>query len=96
MVVENEVWMVVWISVSCEADSWFVIQGPCSKFPDCNGYCMKIGFKSGGKCLEPGKGAPLACACFAPWFISILFAYNFRVMTNYLNWKSSKAEFCYN
>ncbi|XP_022889417.1 putative defensin-like protein 31 [Olea europaea var. sylvestris] len=53
-------------SVRCEEKSWLVIQGPCSKFPNCNITCIGNEYKRGGKCLRPGKGAPLACACVSP------------------------------
>ncbi|KAH6813723.1 hypothetical protein C2S51_022741 [Perilla frutescens var. frutescens] len=50
-----------------EDESW-ALQGPCSKFPDCNAYCIKIGYvKYGGKCvrLVPTNNDPMVCVCIA-------------------------------
>ena len=38
-------------------------EGPCLGFPDCNQYCLSIGWKYGGLCEAPALGAPLACLC---------------------------------
>ncbi|KAF8394198.1 hypothetical protein HHK36_020405 [Tetracentron sinense] len=45
------------------AAEWKYCQGPCSNFGDCNQTCLTRGFPNGGKCVEPGPGAPLACCC---------------------------------
>ncbi|KAL2508004.1 Defensin-like protein [Forsythia ovata] len=80
-------------TVSCEENRWLVIQGPCSQFPDCNGTCIKNGYKSGGKCVEPAKGIAQKDYWASPdgralWSLNL--ACPFQVGTHYINNKNSK------
>ncbi|KAH0915530.1 hypothetical protein HID58_029976, partial [Brassica napus] len=43
-----------------------IVQGPCSKFPDCNQQCTDLRYPGGGKCIKVGRYVTyLMCACFA-------------------------------
>nr|VDD55558.1 unnamed protein product [Brassica oleracea] len=45
---------------------WEYVQGPCSKFPDCNQHCIDKRYPGGGKCIKVGQYVNyLMCACFA-------------------------------
>ncbi|KAL7151706.1 hypothetical protein ABFS83_04G049400 [Erythranthe nasuta] len=52
-------------SVAVAKDT-LIIQGLCSKYPNCNKHCRENGFKEfGGKCvsIETDKKGPLFCVC---------------------------------
>ncbi|KAL7113256.1 hypothetical protein ACP275_04G051000 [Erythranthe tilingii] len=53
---------------SAAAEDTYYVQGPCSKFPDCNKHCKETGFKElGGKCVsvQLHKKGPLFCVCIS-------------------------------
>ncbi|KAG7626838.1 putative defensin-like protein 30 [Arabidopsis thaliana] len=39
---------------------WYLVEGLCSKFPDCNKHCKEQGFL-GGQCLK--LGVNMLCFC---------------------------------
>ncbi|XP_038682741.1 defensin-like protein 37 [Tripterygium wilfordii] len=42
---------------------WKIVQGPCSKFPECNQYCLSMGFPLGGSCGRTAPQSVLYCLC---------------------------------
>ncbi|CAL9248351.1 unnamed protein product [Arabidopsis halleri] len=46
-----------------DAHQWYIVEGLCSKYPDCNKHCKEIRFPLGGKCLK--FGVNMMCTCIS-------------------------------